>query len=258
MVRCGSCEQMCAGNTIPHEPARCNNEHQECPSAMAYREETQKLDVRGVLVLLRHVRQQRLLASGAGDRDLFELQAGHCRAAMDAVQLLCTVCTAAKTKDVRAYAFLTRVMQDADAPDARGARKVPTTTRQHATRDIQRGSPQTRKQTICRTKLQYLQRMGYVVQALAPPCGECTACTARGTNLALCRTLLLGLQHQTRPSAEWAERVNSHCVVCYMCMHTKHACLPIPVRHSTTCTTRFDLPMEAAARAQLCCAPRPA
>ncbi len=51
--------------------------------AAAYLEETQKLDVRGVWVLLRHVRQQRLLGSVAVDCDPFELQAG---AAMGAVQ----------------------------------------------------------------------------------------------------------------------------------------------------------------------------
>jgi hypothetical protein len=39
-------------------------------------EETVKLDLRGVRVLRRHVRQQRLLGGGAGDRDLCELQAG--------------------------------------------------------------------------------------------------------------------------------------------------------------------------------------
>ena len=43
--------------------------------AAAYLEETQQLDVRGVRVRLRHVRQQRLLGSVAIDRDLFELQA---------------------------------------------------------------------------------------------------------------------------------------------------------------------------------------
>ena len=43
--------------------------------AAAYLEETQQLDVRGVRVRLRHVRQQRLLGSVAIDRDLCELQA---------------------------------------------------------------------------------------------------------------------------------------------------------------------------------------
>jgi hypothetical protein len=41
--------------------------------AAAYLEETEQLDVRGVRVLLRHVRQQRLL--GSGGRELRELQA---------------------------------------------------------------------------------------------------------------------------------------------------------------------------------------
>ncbi len=43
--------------------------------AAAYLEETQQLDVRGVRVRLRHVRQQRLLGSVATDRNLCELQA---------------------------------------------------------------------------------------------------------------------------------------------------------------------------------------
>ena len=47
----------------------------ECPSATAYLEETQQLDVRGVRVRLRQVRQQRLLGSVAIDRELLELQA---------------------------------------------------------------------------------------------------------------------------------------------------------------------------------------
>ncbi len=49
----------------------------DAPAATtAYLEETQLLDVRGVRVLCRHVRQQRLLGSGAGGRELRELQAG--------------------------------------------------------------------------------------------------------------------------------------------------------------------------------------
>ena len=44
-------------------------------NAAAYLEETQQLDVRGVRVRLRQVRQQRLLGSVAIDRDLRELQA---------------------------------------------------------------------------------------------------------------------------------------------------------------------------------------
>ena len=43
-----------------------------------------------------------------------------------------------------------------------------------------------------------------VEQALAPPCRPTR--TARGTHLGLRRAELLGLQHRTRPSAEWAER----------------------------------------------------
>ena len=75
-----------------------HNARYECPicNAAAYLEETQKLDVRGVRVLLRHVRQQRLLGSVAGGRYLFELQASTALStAMDAVQLLCIVCAAA-------------------------------------------------------------------------------------------------------------------------------------------------------------------
>ena len=53
------------------------NARYECPicNAAAYLEETQQLDVRGVRVRLRHVRQQHLLGSVAIDRELLELQA---------------------------------------------------------------------------------------------------------------------------------------------------------------------------------------
>ncbi len=60
--------------------------------AAANLEETQELNIRGVRVRLRHVRQQRLL--GAGGRDPFELQADTALQPLDAVQL-CTVRAAA-------------------------------------------------------------------------------------------------------------------------------------------------------------------
>ena len=56
---------MLAGNA---QQAQMEHARYECPSATAYLEETQQLDVQGVRVRLRHVRQERLL--GAGGRDL--------------------------------------------------------------------------------------------------------------------------------------------------------------------------------------------
>ncbi len=50
--------------------------------AAVYLEETQQLDVRGVRILLRHVRQQRLL--GSGGRELRKLPADSAAAAMGA------------------------------------------------------------------------------------------------------------------------------------------------------------------------------
>ncbi len=63
-LRAGVRGQRAAG-TMPHA-------RYECPicNAAAYLEETQKLDVRGIRVRLRHVRQQRLLGSVAIERDL--------------------------------------------------------------------------------------------------------------------------------------------------------------------------------------------
>jgi hypothetical protein len=71
------CEQMCAHIA---QQQRCN-ERCACPSPAARLEETLKLDLRGVRVLRRHVRQQRLLGGGAGGCDPLELPA---RTAMDA------------------------------------------------------------------------------------------------------------------------------------------------------------------------------
>ena len=66
--------------------------------AAAHLEETQKLDVQGIRVLLRHVRQQRLLGSVAGGRDLFQLQAD--TALQRWMRCSCTVCSAAVTNSL--------------------------------------------------------------------------------------------------------------------------------------------------------------
>ena len=66
---------MLAGDAQQAQMQPCALRLLNCDAA-AYLEETQKLDVRGVRVRLHHVRQQRLLGSGAGGRDLRELQAG--------------------------------------------------------------------------------------------------------------------------------------------------------------------------------------
>ncbi len=66
-IRRGSCEQMCAGNAQQAQMQPCALQVPIWDAAV-YHEETQQLDVRGVRVRLRHVRQERLL--GAGGRDL--------------------------------------------------------------------------------------------------------------------------------------------------------------------------------------------
>jgi hypothetical protein len=95
-----------------------------------------------------------------------------------------------------------------------------------------------------------------LVQALAA-LGRPT-CTASGTHLVKRRTLLLGLQHQTRPSAEWAERrtrtASRRTCVCVRCV-------PVPPRcaqHRTACASALCTADESSSSRAMCSTLRPA
>jgi hypothetical protein len=47
-----------------------------------------------------------------------------------------------------------------------------------------------------------------------------------GTHLGLCLTELLDLQHETQPSAEWAEKANLQCVARHVRLRATRACPP--------------------------------